>query len=163
VNASPLLDYAWISRQIPHQGTMVLLQQVLDRGVDSIRCLADSHRAPDNPLRAHGRLGIACGIEYAAQCMALHAALLAPGGAAPRAGYLASARALQASVSRLDDIDAPLIIEARRLHADALLALYSFSLSADGRCLLSGRASVVLDAEGVAPSAVDGNPLKPHC
>jgi len=119
VNASPLLDYAWISRQIPHQGTMVLLQQVLDWGVDSIRCLADSHRAPDNPLRAHGRLGIACGIEYAAQSMALH--------------------------------------------ADALLALYSFSLSADGRCLLSGRASVVLDAEGVAPSAVDGNPLKPHC
>ena len=29
-----------------------------------IRCRSGTHRAPDHPLRAHGRLGAACGIEY---------------------------------------------------------------------------------------------------
>ena len=30
---------------------------------------------PDHPLRAHGRLGVACGVELAAQAMAVHGAL----------------------------------------------------------------------------------------
>ena len=49
---------------------------------------------PDNPLRSHGRLGAASGIEYAAQAMALHGALA---GAAPGAtcGRVASRVARQ--------------------------------------------------------------------
>ena len=105
-----------------------------------------SHRAQDNPLRAHGRLGAACGIEYAAQDMAAHGALLAAPDAPPRAGYLASARGVELHVGRLDDIDADLIVEAERLSGDDNNILYQFSLSHAGRCLLEGRAAVVLDA-----------------
>jgi predicted hotdog family 3-hydroxylacyl-ACP dehydratase len=125
---------------------MNLLDAVSDWDAQHIRCRASSHRAPDNPLRAHDRLGAACGIEYAAQAMAAHGALLAAEDEAPRAGYLASVRGVDLQVARLDDIDADLVVEAERLSGDDNVILYGFSVSADEKLLLSGRASVVLDA-----------------
>ena len=62
------------------------------RGVEwdatHIRCRSATHRAADNPLRAHGRLGAACGVEYAAQAMAVHGALVA--ASAPLASTVAT-------------------------------------------------------------------------
>ena len=89
------MNRAWIEAHIPHQGRMCLLDEVVDWNAHHIRCRTGTHRAPDNPLRSHGRLGVACGIEYAAQAMALHGALAgaaagADGGAASRVGLLAS-------------------------------------------------------------------------
>ncbi|MDE2478206.1 MAG: 3-hydroxylacyl-ACP dehydratase, partial [Betaproteobacteria bacterium] len=95
-------------------------------------------------LRQFGRLGAACGIEYAAQAMAVHGALLAPGGVRP--GMLVSARRVELHVRRLDDIEAPLEVRAERLQAGEDLLLYGFSLRAAGRLLLQGRASVLLGA-----------------
>lgn len=71
------LDRNWIEQHIPHKGRMCLLDAVVSWDATRIRCRSASHRAPDHPLRAHGRLGIACGIEYAAQAMAVHGALVA--------------------------------------------------------------------------------------
>src|ERR1700752_1268025 len=71
------LDHEWIEQHIPHKGRMCLLDEVLSWDAMRIRCRSSSHRATDNPLRAHGRLGAACGIEYAAQAMAVHGALIA--------------------------------------------------------------------------------------
>jgi predicted hotdog family 3-hydroxylacyl-ACP dehydratase len=139
-------DRAWLLAHLPHQGSMNLLDAVSDWDAQHIRCRASSHRAPDNPLRAHDRLGAACGIEYAAQAMAAHGALLAAEDEAPRAGYLASVRGVDLQVARLDDIDADLVVEAERLSGDDNVILYGFSVSADEKLLLSGRASVVLDA-----------------
>jgi predicted hotdog family 3-hydroxylacyl-ACP dehydratase len=56
---------------------MCLLDEVIGWDAERITCTSSSHRSVDNPLRARGRLGIACGIEYAAQAMAVHAALIA--------------------------------------------------------------------------------------
>ena len=72
-----LLQQADIARRIPHQGRMCLLDAVTEWDGAHIVCQASSHRASDNPLRAEGRLGAACGVEYAAQAMAVHGALLA--------------------------------------------------------------------------------------
>jgi len=142
------LNRAWIEARIPHQGRMCLLDEVLDWNAQYIRCATATHRAPDNPLRAHGRLGIAGGIEYAAQAMALHGALA--GGAAtrgaPQVGLLAALRDVRLFVARLDDIDSDLICEVTHLAGDGLTALYEFALRDRDRILLSGRASVVLDA-----------------
>jgi predicted hotdog family 3-hydroxylacyl-ACP dehydratase len=66
---------------------MCLLDDVLSWDASRIRCRSASHRTPDNPLRAHGRLGAACGIEYAAQAMAVHGALV--GASAPLASTMA--------------------------------------------------------------------------
>lgn len=141
------LDRAWLLAHLPHQGSMCLLDAVTDWDAQRIRCTASSHRRADNPLRAHDRLGAACGIEYAAQAMAAHGALLAAPGSAPRAGYLASVRGVDLEVARLDDIGADLDIEAERLSGDDNTILYGFSVSAADRLLLSGRATVVLDAD----------------
>ena len=89
-----MLDRVAIAARIPHQGSMCLLDAVLAWDSGQIHCRASSHRQPDNPLRAAARLGAACGIEYAAQAMAVHGALLAPAGAPPRPGYLASVRSV---------------------------------------------------------------------
>ena len=80
------LNRGWIESHIPHQGRMCLLDEVLDWHADRIRCASGGHRAADHPLRAHGRLGIACGIEIAAQTMAVHGALSAAGTTSPRVG-----------------------------------------------------------------------------
>jgi predicted hotdog family 3-hydroxylacyl-ACP dehydratase len=141
------LDHAWLLAHLPHQGSMCLLDAIADWDAQCIRCTASSHRAPDNPLRAHDRLGAACGIEYAAQAMAAHGALLAAADSAPRAGYLASVRGIELHAARLDDIAADLDVEAERLSGDDNTILYGFRVSATGRVLLSGRAAVVLDAD----------------
>jgi len=140
------LDRAWLLAHLPHQGSMCLLDVVTEWDAQRIRCTASSHRAADNPLRAHDRLGAACGIEYAAQAMAAHGALLAAADSAPRAGYLASARGVDLHVARLDDLADDLEVEAERLSGDDNTILYGFRVSAAGRELLSGRAPVVLDA-----------------
>jgi predicted hotdog family 3-hydroxylacyl-ACP dehydratase len=145
------MNRAWIETRIPHQGRMCLLDQVLAWDAHHIRCRTSTHRALDNPLRSHDRLGIASGIEYAAQAMALHGALAgaaigANAGAASRVGLLASVRDVRLHVLRLDDIEADLLCEVTHLAGDNLTALYEFALRDQDRSLLSGRASVVLDA-----------------
>lgn len=144
------MNRSWIEARIPHQGRMCLLDEVIDWDAGHIRCRTGTHRALDNPLRSHDRLGIACGIEYAAQAMALHGALASGGvdgaGAASRVGLLASVRDVRLHVLRLDDIEADLLCEVTHLAGDSLTALYEFALRDRGRQLLGGRASVVLDA-----------------
>ena len=145
------MNRAWIEARIPHQGRMCLLDEVLAWDAHHIRCSTGTHRALDNPLRSHDRLGIAAGIEYAAQTMALHGALasaaLGANAAAPsRVGLLASVRDVRLHVLRLDDIEADLLCEVTHLAGDNFTALYEFSLRDKDRSLLAGRASVVLDA-----------------
>jgi predicted hotdog family 3-hydroxylacyl-ACP dehydratase len=140
------LDRDWLLAHIPHQGSMCLLDRIDAWDSERIHCTASSHRALDNPLRAHGRLGAACGIEYAAQAMAAHGGLLAAADVPPRSGYLTSVRAVELHVARLDDIAADLSVAAERLSGDDNIVLYGFSVSAAERLLLSGRAIVALDA-----------------
>jgi predicted hotdog family 3-hydroxylacyl-ACP dehydratase len=148
------LDHAWIARHIPHQGNMCLLDHVEAWDQQRIRCRASSHRAADNPLRAYGRLGAACGIEYAAQAMAVHGALLAPpDSSSARVGYLVSVRGTRLHVPRLDDIAADLLVEATCVTRSENNILYQFSVSAAGRPLLDGRAAVVLKADALTPTA----------
>jgi predicted hotdog family 3-hydroxylacyl-ACP dehydratase len=147
-----VLDRDWIASRIPHQGTMCLLDGVKSWDGEGIQCVASSHRAPENPLRAHARLGAACGIEYAAQAMAVHGALLAPADTgAPRAGFLVSVRGVQVNVARLDDIAEDLLVQARLIMNSENNMLYQFNVSAAGRLLLEGRAAIVTDADALLP------------
>ncbi len=133
---------------------MCLLDYVETWDRERIRCRASSHRAADNPLRAYGRLGAACGIEYAAQAMAVHGALLAPPDcSSARAGFLVSVRGTRLQVPRLDDIAADLLVEASCITRSENNVLYQFSVSAAGRLLLDGRAAVVLNAAALTPTA----------
>jgi predicted hotdog family 3-hydroxylacyl-ACP dehydratase len=151
LKGTALLDRAWIEAHIPHQGSMCLLDEVLNWDSRHLRCRSGTHRSTVHPLRSQGRLGIACGIEYVAQAMAVHGAIAGgarTGGEAARAevGFLAGLRDVRMHAQRLDDIESDLICEVRRIAGDASTALYSFDLSAAQRTLLEGRATVVLDA-----------------
>ena len=153
------LDHAWIARHIPHHGRMCLLDEVTEWDAARIRCRSASHRAADHPLRSRGRLGAACGIEYAAQAMAIHGALAAGAAGAAASdreragefraavGFLASLRDVRLYVARLDDIDGDLLCEATRTAGDAGSALYEFAVGCESGKLLSGRATVLLDAD----------------
>jgi len=154
--APATLQHADIARRIPHQGRMCLLECVSAWDARQIHGEAISHRDTSNPLRAHGRLGAACGIEYAAQAMAVHGALLAESeadtgaaGQEPAMGYLVSIRGVTLHVDRLDDLSEALTIRAERLSGDSHTILYSFTLHAGRRLLLDGRAAVILDAQGL--------------
>jgi predicted hotdog family 3-hydroxylacyl-ACP dehydratase len=148
---------------------MCLLDEVLSWDATRIRCRSSSHRAVDNPLRAHGRLGAACGIEYAAQAMAVHGALIA--ASAPLAstmstnlrssigdavGYLASVRNVVLLVERLDDLAADLIAGAERITGDGRTVLYEFAVSSAEQPLLRGRASIVFDVAFGVPATSTG-------
>ncbi|WP_332672639.1 hotdog family protein [Aromatoleum sp.] len=145
-----------IAARIPHQGRMCLLDRVLEWDEGTIRCRASSHRDADNPLRAPSGLPATSGIEYAAQAMALHGALLASATGAPRVGYLASVRSVTLHVGRLDTVTDDLDIRAERVTGDDHSILYTFAVEAAGKPLVSGRAAVVLKADA-RPNAMPGS------
>jgi predicted hotdog family 3-hydroxylacyl-ACP dehydratase len=164
------LNRAWIESRIPHHGRMCLLDEVIAWSAARVSCRSSTHREADNPLRAFGMLGIACGIEYAAQAMAVHGALVAGGVPAagadldrgaplagapataaldarpPAAGFLAAVRNVRFHALRLDDVRGDLICDAVRMAGDATTALYEFELRSEAALLLRGRATVVFDA-----------------
>jgi predicted hotdog family 3-hydroxylacyl-ACP dehydratase len=141
-----LPDRTWIAARIPHAGTMCLLDRVQHWDAERIHCVTSSHTGANHPLAAETTLGMANGIEYAAQAMAVHGALLAGQDTAPAAGYLTSVRDVQWEGERLDALGPELQVHAQRLSGDGNTILYGFHLEANGRKVLSGRASVMLDA-----------------
>jgi predicted hotdog family 3-hydroxylacyl-ACP dehydratase len=144
------LTRAEIGRLIPHSGAMCLLDGVLEWDAERIRCVSRGHRDADNPLRVDGCLPALCGIEYAAQAMAVHGGLSASRRGRPRAGYLASLRDVECRRDRLDDLDGDLVVEARQEASDGSRVIYSFTLRVGAVEVLSGRAAVVLDANPAA-------------
>lgn len=148
-----------IEALIPHRGAMCLLAGATRWDAEHITCLADNHRHPDHPLRSRRGLLSTCLVEYAAQAMALHGALLSRAGAGSAAsrqpGLLAAARQLEFGLLKLDELPRTaadmLHIEATCEARDDTQLRYSFSATHAGVKLASGRITVVLQApEGCA-------------
>jgi predicted hotdog family 3-hydroxylacyl-ACP dehydratase len=137
------LGVARIRSLIPHAGPMCLLDRVVAWDTAHIRCVATSHHREDNPLRRGGALRAICGVEYAAQAMALHAAL-ERADPAPRRGYLISLRDVHCPAAMLDAVPGPLEVDVEVIAGGAAV-VYGFILRAAGEPLLSGRAAVVLE------------------
>ncbi|TAM51453.1 MAG: hydroxymyristoyl-ACP dehydratase [Paraburkholderia sp.] len=155
----PPFNHDWIAAHIPHSDAMCLLDEVVRWDDETIECSATTHRDAHNPLRLNGRLGAVCGVEYAAQAMAVHGAVLGAASGRPRAGLLASVRSVQTYVDRLDTFDAPLAISAQRIGGDANTVLYRFTVRCGESVLLEGRAAVILDADTHAAAATPSNDL----
>lgn len=145
------LGHEGIAALIPHSGNMCLLARLVEWDSQGIVCVAENHRAADHPLRTRSGLLSPCAIEYAAQAMALHGALIGQeAGTAASPGFLASARGVQLHVLRLDDLPAAagpdeLRIAATRQAGDARQILYAFTVSHAGSPVAEGRAAVVLN------------------
>lgn len=128
-----MLDRDAIARLIPHQGAMCLLTRVTAHDAISITCEADSHADAANPLRNAEGLPASAGIEYAAQAIALHAALGKQKGAPVGQGFLAVLSDVRWSRPRLDDLPGPLTIYAELLADTGGGLQYRFAVSAPGQ------------------------------
>ncbi len=130
---------------IPHQGSMCLLERVLEWDEQRLHAQTDSHHHADNPLRSDGQLRALHLCEYGAQAMAVHGALLArASGGAAAPGYLVSLRGVQLAVARIDQLAGPLDVHAERLLGGEGSWQYQFRIEHAGQLLASGRAAVML-------------------
>jgi predicted hotdog family 3-hydroxylacyl-ACP dehydratase len=132
---------------IPHAGAMCLLDRVEHWDGSGITCLSTRYGAADNPMRrTDGSLGTACGIEIAAQAMALHGRLSAPVDGSPRPGFLVSLRDVRLRAATFSPDAGPLTVTARQLLGDARSASYAFTGATGDTEWLRGRATVQFEA-----------------
>jgi predicted hotdog family 3-hydroxylacyl-ACP dehydratase len=136
---------AALCQLIPHHGTMCLLNTVEWWDETSILCTTASHRDATNPLRRDNRLEAICGLEYAAQAMAVHVGLLDQGKERRlTVGYLGAVKNLMLQATHLDDVKGNLTVQATRLVGEVNGFIYAFRVSAEQQELLDGRASIFL-------------------
>jgi predicted hotdog family 3-hydroxylacyl-ACP dehydratase len=147
----PRIDRDAILALIPHQGTMCLLDEVIDWDDEHIACVTRSHQRPDNPLRSEGILRAIHLCEYGAQAMAVHGGLLArEHGAVARPGMLVSLRAVQIQLARIDHLPDALAVRADKLLDNATSWQYRFQVHHGDALIAEGRAAVMMmtgDAE----------------
>jgi len=141
----PIISKTDLCRLIPHQGNMCLLDTVEQWDETSITCKTVSHSDATNPLRRDNQLESICGLEYAAQAMAVHVGLLQQGKERRLAvGYLGAVKNLMLRATRLDDVKGDLTVQATRLVGEVGSFIYAFRVSAERQELLDGRASIFL-------------------
>lgn len=141
----PIIRKDALCRLIPHHGTMCLLDAVERWDDSNILCSTSSHRDPTNPLRRDNHLEAICGLEYAAQAMAVHVGLLEESKHRRLAvGYLGAVKNLMLRAARLEDVKEDLTVQATRLVGEEGRFIYAFRVSAERRELLEGRASIFL-------------------
>lgn len=134
-----------ISSLIPHQGSMCLLERVVEWDDQHVVLETASHRSPTNPLRTNGRLRALNLCEYGAQAMAVHGGLRSTvSGVQPKPGMLVSLREVTFGREYVEDLPGELRVEAVCLQADAASLQYSFRVTHDAETLAEGRAAVVL-------------------
>lgn len=144
----PLAEPA-IRNLLPHSADMCLIQTLLEWTPEHAVCETRTHLLRPHPLADGDRLGSANLIEYAAQCMALHGALLgqqngpADAGAAGTHGVLAGVRRVNLNLADLATIAGPLSLRVSLMSGDSKTAIYDFSVSADDKLLADGRATVM--------------------
>ena len=89
------------------------------------------------------------GVEYAAQAMAIHGALLDDNQEAPSIGYLAALRNVKLEAESLHQ-EKELHLTCRRLGGDANGFIYEFEVNGVSTLLLSGRATVIIQRSETA-------------
>jgi predicted hotdog family 3-hydroxylacyl-ACP dehydratase len=134
-----------VAALVPHQGSMCLLERVVEWDEQHVVLETATHRSPVNPLRSNGRLRALHLCEYGAQAMAVHGGLRGMvRGVKPKPGMLVSLRAVRFTCDYIDDLPGDLRVEAECLQADAASLQYSFRVRHEGKVLAEGRAAVVL-------------------
>lgn len=134
-----------ICQLLPHNGAMCLLSAVETWDEQTICCRATSQTDSLNPLCHNGKITVINGIEYAAQAMGVHGALLVAAGT-PVLAYLAALREVKLYGDTLHQYP-ELTIKCGRLGGDNHGFIYTFEISAGDTRLLEGRATVMKDKE----------------
>jgi len=138
------IDKSEICRLIPHTGLMCLLDKVTQYDDKHIVCYSNTHQDMGNPLRNDEILPVYALLEYGAQAMAVHCALLEEAnGETIHEGYLAALRDVVMNGNDISRIRSTLCIVATQLMSSQGNMIYNFSVKSDEQILITGRATVV--------------------
>lgn len=143
---NPLTHQA-IEHLLSHTGSMSLLNEILSADKDSLTATAISHLESNNPLRAEGSLSTVNGIEYAAQAMAVHGALLAQHSGAEystQKGYIATVRNIEINKPFFPETEGVLLIQVRLLMSNDNGFTYEFHINYKQDEFISGKITVFL-------------------
>jgi len=141
----PELTKDELSRFLPHEGAMRLIDRVESWDDATIQCCTWSHHDSANPLRHGIRLEAVTGLEYAAQAMGVHVGLLNQRRSTDGLiGYVGGLRDVVVGIDRLDECPAELTIDATRLFEGDNSFMYQFLISSGSRNVMTGRASIFL-------------------
>ena len=133
-----------VARLLPHAGAAVLLDDVDGWSTTAIACTSRLASRTTNPLSRDGVISAVCGVEYAAQTMAVHGALLA--GGTPQPGLLVSIRDVEL-LSPLPVTPCNVVcIQANMLRRDLRSATYAFGVGSLDTELVNGLASVMFSS-----------------
>ena len=126
---------------IPHEGSMVLIDQVDDWDLNRISCSSRSHLLSNNPLIVNNSLSSIHLIEYGAQAMAIHRGLLT---GESLQGFLAAVRDAKFFIDNLDNVHGALYIQAIFELKINDNVVYTINVTDENNApLLEARASVV--------------------
>jgi predicted hotdog family 3-hydroxylacyl-ACP dehydratase len=126
-----------LEQTLPHRGSMLLIDQVLDYETEAVRCLVRVRR--DAPFCADDGVPAWVGLEYMAQAMGIYSGIeLLQKGEAPRVGFLIGTRRYE-SVVPVFAIGSTLEISARvSLWAEDKLYVFDCAIHESGRKLAWG-------------------------
>ncbi len=118
------MEFPEVEELVPHSRPMLLVQCVLRHSADATVCQVDT--ADSGLFRdGDGRVPAWVGLEYMAQCAAVHGGLVTRStGVAPRAGMLLGTRRLRLVVDRFE-AGQILRVSARRVHAGAQMVSFA--------------------------------------
>ncbi len=132
-----MIDSQTIKTLIPHGEQMSLIDAVEFWDDARIQCTTKSHQSPLNPLLDNGQLKSVLLIEYAAQAMAIHGALLHRSLASEqktakqqKLQVIGSVKNLNIHVDTFQSYTQIINIEATRLMTNETGAIYTFTASA---------------------------------
>jgi predicted hotdog family 3-hydroxylacyl-ACP dehydratase len=137
------LDRTAICGLIPHANRMCLIDEVLSWDQEHIVCGVGWQSLQDSPLRDERGLAAIHGAEYAAQALALQAALSGKNPTAAGSGYLAAMKDISWNRGYLDEACAPLCIEVQVLLRSASAMIGVFAIQAADEVLMQGRLTVM--------------------
>lgn len=150
------LSKSALCQLLPHADSMCLIDQVMSWDNNNLTAQSKSHLSPDNPLSKDGSISSIIGVEYAAQTMAIHAALLYSQNSHLKqkksGGYLATIRNIKIDSDFLYSAQAApqnshqqaLIISVTLLMSDIQGYSYTFTISSNHLELLSGQLTLFL-------------------
>jgi predicted hotdog family 3-hydroxylacyl-ACP dehydratase len=141
-----------IAGLLPHAGNALMIDRVVRWDSGEIEVATTRHRAPDNPLRADGRLAAVHLAEFAAQAMAIHGGLrtVADGGR-PQPALLVSVRDLALRRDYIDDLDGELRVTARTLLANPGNWQYEFTVRYADEVIATGRVAAMAHPAAARP------------
>jgi predicted hotdog family 3-hydroxylacyl-ACP dehydratase len=137
-------EFPAIADLIPHADAMLLLDSVVEHAPEFTICSVDL-RASALFADADGGVPSWLGLEYIAQCAAVHGGLVRPAGHPPRPGLLLGSRRLHLHTDRFEPDQPDLEVMARHHRGESGLVAFDGSVkNPQGDVLAEGRINLYI-------------------